>query len=597
MYGALQQRIKADTTLLAIQKTMTSASLLSEKMSQLLTGKQQAYRGPGGELGLALKEFQQARTDLNTLLTPLLDPAGLQNSYPQLTEQLDQIRGLYTYLIQEWDTNETNLKTLLADTRLSNDMKVGLLKLNFALLTGSIKEGSDLAYLCDGLIRSIGQSNAVALNGANTLLTTIQTNISADLQTQLDRSLLTSLLVIITVSLLSLVGIVYFTRSLIRRTRNLVTEMETLSTLDLSLPPIDPSVDEIGQVYRSLGGTVNSLRDFLLSIRTIAGELGAVRTALSEDTSSASAASQQISANVQSIVQQFDALGDAVSTAESSVSALNTSVSAFRQGLDAQVSAGERTSAAVSSLSAATGDIRSITQNNNEISVSLDRLINQSGEDIDATLQIISAVHADLDSMMEVIQVINDITKQTNILSLNAAIESAHSGEAGKGFAVVAEEIKKLADSSMENAIRITEIIQSVADRIQQATDSARRGAEGYSAITRDARTFSSSASLIRERLDGITENAESIRHVSAELAEHSETVRSEFSSIATALPQVSNSIAVVSDFSANLAAGMAEIERGLQDIVKMVIRTRDAATRTGNSIEQMSEETLKFKV
>lgn len=73
-----------------------------------------------------------------------------------------------------------------------------------------------------------------------------------------------------------------------------------------------------------------------------------------------------------------------------------------------------------------------------------------------------------MDKMYSIIEIINNITSETSLLSLNASIEAARAGEAGRGFAVVASEISGLATQTQEATVSIEELIRNVSEELEK---------------------------------------------------------------------------------------------------------------------------------
>ncbi|NPA12983.1 MAG: hypothetical protein GXO45_03235 [Aquificae bacterium] len=112
----------------------------------------------------------------------------------------------------------------------------------------------------------------------------------------------------------------------------------------------------------------------------------------------------------------------------------------------------------------------------------LERLLTESNSLNDLN-QFIKIVKDKVEDSKKVLTIIQNISGQTNLLSLNAAIEAARAGEAGKGFAVVADEIRQLAAKTSQNADEIRKIIEAIIDAVDKTAKRATTSSQNLLSI------------------------------------------------------------------------------------------------------------------
>ena len=116
-------------------------------------------------------------------------------------------------------------------------------------------------------------------------------------------------------------------------------------------------------------------------------------------------------------------------------------------------------------------------------------LLYHGKRDIEGVVNNIWEVSKESERLMGISQVIQDIASQTNLLSMNAAIEAAHAGGAGKGFAVVAGEIEKLAKSSAGQAKTVSLVLKGIKDSTEGITHAARGVLSEFESIEGEIKT------------------------------------------------------------------------------------------------------------
>ena len=354
--------------------------------------------------------------------------------------------------------------------------------------------------------------------------------------------------------------------------------------------------DECGQVAESFNEFVAELRDIVASIRVALREANSQKAAAMASSEETAASVDQIAATMQSIRNQIARLdGDAQDSAAASDEIARSSTEL--KGIIAdQVTSVEQSSAAVEQIVASIHNVADTAQSKQEGLAELQTVTERGRDEVKATTDRVDELTGSLGKLQEVVTVINRIASQTNILSMNAAIEAAHAGDSGRGFAVVANEIRGLAESAGVNAKEISQILKKNASDIRELKAFADGVAAHYVAIEQQIGNTRVAFEEITRATGELSTGAESIGEAITVLHNRMQSVSEGSDRIAERSGQIAERNSRVRSISAESLEGMTEISAGTSEISSAMQHLNDAVTRLSEAIGTVDDRLAQFK-
>ena len=366
---------------------------------------------------------------------------------------------------------------------------------------------------------------------------------------------------------------------------------------DLTKQIESKSKDEVGDLAKYFNLTLEKIRALVAIIKKQSANLFDIGTELASNMTESAAAVNEITANIQNIKARVINQSASVSETNATMEQITVNINKLNSHVEHQTTSVAQSSSAIEEMLA---NIQSVTntlvKNGDNVKELMDASeVGRSGLQEVAT--DIQEIARESEGLLEINSVMENIASQTNLLSMNAAIEAAHAGEAGKGFAVVADEIRKLAESSGEQSKTISTVLKKIKESIDKITRSTDNVLNKFEAIDSSVKTVADQEENIRNAMEEQGAGSKQILQAIGQLNEITQQVKggsTEMLEGSREVIQESKNLEIVSQ---EITGGMNEMATGAEQINIAVNRVNELSGQNRDNIDILVREVSRFKI
>ena len=377
------------------------------------------------------------------------------------------------------------------------------------------------------------------------------------------------------------------------KVRNMTT---TLAEKDFNVKIKPEGSDEMWYLMTNINNMVHQINDFFLLVKSTAKKALDAETSINESAGSTANAITLIDSNVDELVRKFQDAVTVITSTIGVVAEMNMHVDTLVQSSSVQNEAIENSNKAVKEVVKSLAYISQMAEERVKNAGEMHTYVSDGDDKISATNEILSKIAEQLDEVYEVVTIINNVAEQTNLLSMNAAIESAHAGEAGKGFSVVAEEIRSLAEETSENAAKISKVVNAIVKAVENANASSQSAFEAFEKVSLHADNIVGALQEVSGEIGKIDNQMHQIQERSDETSTAADEMNHYCGDLADMQKHVSEQVDIMNGVVFNGIKSLHKIKEETADIVEKMNNVRSSSEDSYKNLAELENVLEEFK-